>query len=256
MTSNNARNDQEPWWITNYRGHAPVQRYSHHNLAKTRRTIDFYIRHLGLEPDQTILDLCCAFGRHTRELTQRGYARAVGVDLSPDMLTHATSRDADAGQRPRFVRADVRALPFDNASADAALLLRSFGFLDTSKEDLGVLKEIARVLRPGAFLGMDHFPPNSATTKVGKRVLEGATATTTMHTSWDPATNRLNTHMSTRYKDGHVDSFPSSSRLYKPEELGELLAGAGFAVEGQFGGYDGSRLSEDSTRCVVIARRL
>ncbi|MGW4200916.1 class I SAM-dependent methyltransferase [Streptomyces sp. NPDC004726] len=256
MTSNNASTDQEPWWITNYRGPGPIQRYTHHNLSKTRRTIDFYICHLGLEPDQTILDLCCAFGRHTRELTQRGYARAIGVDLSPDMLAHATSRNAAGGKRPRFVRADIRALPFDSASADATLLLRSFGFLGTPREDLGVLEEIARVLRPGAFLGMDHFPPNSATAKVGTRVLEGPAATTTVHTTWDPATGRLNSHMSTRYEDGRVDSFRSSVRLYTPEDLGVMLAEAGFVPEGQFGGYDGSRLCEDSARCVVIARRV
>lgn len=256
MTRNHAVADQEPWWITNYRGRGPLQRYSHHNLTKTHRTIDFYIRHLGLEPDQTILDLCCAFGRHTHALTQRGFPRAVGVDLSPDMLTHATSQDAADGPRSRFVRADVRALPFDNTSADAALLLRSFGFLDTPSEDLGVLEEIARVVRPGAFLGMDHFPPHSATTKGSTRVLEGPAATTTVHTTWDPATARINSHMSTRYEDGHVDAFRSSSRLYMPKELTVMLAEAGFAVQGLFGGYDGSPISKDSARCVVIAQRV
>ncbi|MFI6287627.1 class I SAM-dependent methyltransferase [Streptomyces sp. NPDC051018] len=252
----NADTDQEPWWITNYRGRNPLQRYSHHNRTKTRRTVDFYIRYLSLEPNQTILDLCCAFGRHTHELTQRGFPRAVGVDLSADMLAHAISSDAAGGQRPRFLRADIRALPFENASVDAALMLRSFGFLDTTREDLGVFEEIARVLRPGAFLGMDHFPPHSATTKVGTRVLEGPAATTIVRTTWDPATARLNSHMSTRYEDGRVDPLRSSSRLYTPEELGAMLVEAGFAVQGQFGGYDGSPISEDSTRCVVIARRV
>lgn len=35
-----------------------------------------------------------------------------------------------------------------------------------------------------------------------------------------------------------------------------MLADAGFVVEGRFGGYDGSRLAEDSKRCVVVARRV
>ncbi|MFD4574216.1 class I SAM-dependent methyltransferase [Streptomyces sp. NPDC058417] len=104
--------DQEPWWITNYRGRGPHQRYSHHNHAETRRSIGFFIHHLGLRPRQAILDLCCAFGRHTHEFTLRGLHRTVGVDdLSPDMLAHAASSAGADGQRPRFVRADVRALP-------------------------------------------------------------------------------------------------------------------------------------------------
>lgn len=219
MTSS-AVTDPEPWWITNYRGSSPLQRYSHHSPAKTRRTVDFYVRHLGLEPDQMILDLCCALGRHTSELTRRGFARIVGVDLSPDRLAHATSRAAAGGERPCFVRADVRALPLDDASADAALLLRSFGFFDTSGEDLAVLGEIARVLRPGAPLGLDHFAPNSATTAVGTRVLEGPAVTTTLHTVWDSATGRLNSEMSTRHEDGRVDSLYSSSRLTRRRSLG------------------------------------
>jgi ubiquinone/menaquinone biosynthesis C-methylase UbiE len=247
--------DQEPWWITNYRGRGPHQRYGHHNHAKTHRTVGFFIQHMGLEPDQAILDLCCAFGRHTHEFTRRGFHRAIGVDLSPDMLAHAASSAGTHGRRPSFVRADVRALPFGDASADAVLMLRSFGFLDTPEEDLDVLKEIARVLRPGALLGMDHFPPNSATAKVGTRVLKGPEATTTVHTTWDPVTARLNSRMSTRYQDGRVEPYRSSSRLYTPENLRTALTQAGFTVHATFGGYDGSALCEDSTRCVVIARR-
>ncbi|MEU1824119.1 class I SAM-dependent methyltransferase [Streptomyces abikoensis] len=255
MPRNQAVDDQEPWWITNYRGRAPYQRYGHHNHHKTHRTVGFFIHYMSLKPGQAILDLWCAFGRHTHEFTRRGFRRAVGVDLSPDMLAHAASSAAAGGWHPRFVRADVRALPFHDASADAVLMLRSFGFLDTPEEDLDVLKEIARVLRPGALLGMDHFPPNSATAKVGTRVLKGPELTTTVHTSWDPVTARLNSRMSTRYEDGHVELFRSSSRLYTPEDLRAALALAGFTVHGTFGGYDGSALSGNSRRCVVIARR-
>ncbi|MGW2105069.1 class I SAM-dependent methyltransferase [Streptomyces sp. NPDC001948] len=255
MPRNQAVADQEPWWITNYRGRGPHQRYDHHNHAKTHRTVGFFIHHMGLQPGQAILDLCCAFGRHTHELTRRGFPRTVGVDLSPDMLAHAASSAGTGGRRASFVRADVRALPFRDASTDAVLMLRSFGFLDTPEEDLAVLKEIARVLRPGALLGMDHFPPNSATAKVGTRVLKGPEATTTVHTTWDPATARLNSHMSTRYKDGRVEPFYSSSRLYTPEDIRMTLAEAGFTLPGMFGGYDSSPLTGDSTRCIVIARR-
>lgn len=100
MPRNQAIADQDPWWIANYRGRGPHQRYDHHNQAKTQRTVGFFIRHMGLEPGQAILDLCCAFGRHTHEFTQRGFNRAVGVDLSPDMLAHAASSATADGRRP------------------------------------------------------------------------------------------------------------------------------------------------------------
>ncbi|MFJ6725399.1 hypothetical protein ACIQPQ_10810 [Streptomyces sp. NPDC091281] len=111
------------------------------------------------------------------------------------------------------------------------------------------------VLRPGALRGMDHFPPNSARAKVGTRTLKGPEATSTVHITWDPTTVRLNSYMSTRYEDGHVEPFHGSSRLYTPEDLRTALAEAGFTVHGAFGGCDGSSLTGDSTRCIVVARR-
>lgn len=255
MPRNPASADQKPWWITNYLGRAPRERYGHHNHTRTQRTVGFLVQHMGLNPGQTILDLCCAFGRHTHELARSGFHRAVGVDLSPDMLAHAASLADGDGRPPRFLRADVRALPFRNASAHAVLMLRSFGFLDSPEEDVDVLKEAARVLRPGGFLALDHFPPASATARAGTRVLQGPGATTTVHTTWDPATARLNSHMSTRYKDGSVEEFHSSSRLYSPQDLRVALAEARFTVHAIFGGYDGTPLTDDSRRCVVLARR-
>ncbi|GGZ25583.1 hypothetical protein GCM10010300_81210 [Streptomyces olivaceoviridis] len=63
-----------------------------------------------------------------------------------------------------------------------------------------------------------------------------------MHTTWDPATARLNSRMSTRYKGGHVEPFHSSSRLYTPEDLRTAFAEAGFTVHGMFGAVIGTIL--------------
>jgi SAM-dependent methyltransferase len=64
-----------------------------------------------------------------------------GVDASEDMLRRARAKGMQA------VLADAAALPFDDASFDAAVSI----FTHTDVDDFGALvREVARVLRPGA----------------------------------------------------------------------------------------------------------
>ncbi|MFE9679307.1 class I SAM-dependent methyltransferase [Streptomyces sp. NPDC006259] len=248
--------DGDPWWISNYRGTGYLERYSSHDGATTRRDVAFLTARLALQTDHTILDLCCAFARHTAELTRRGYTHTTGVDLSQDLLDHAAATAAADGERINLLNADVRDLPLDDGCADAVLLLfNSFGFFDTTDEDLGVLREAFRVLCPGGRMAMDHFTPHPDTTGMGTRTVRGDHAETTQHVTWDPVTRRLNRHTTTAYDDGTTGTSHSSVRLYTPAELTELLHAAGFVVDEQFGGYDARPLTADSSRHLVTAHR-
>jgi SAM-dependent methyltransferase len=92
-----------------------------------------------LEPGAgTCLDICCGTGAHAPALAGLGWT-PVGVDLSSGQLRHAVRR------LPVAV-ADAVALPFaDNCVPAAACVLAS---TDTPAY-AAVLREIARVLRPG-----------------------------------------------------------------------------------------------------------
>jgi demethylmenaquinone methyltransferase / 2-methoxy-6-polyprenyl-1,4-benzoquinol methylase len=92
------------------------------------------------------LDACCgtgdlAIGAH------RAGAEVVGLDFSERMLERARRKAPDL----EFVRGDVLALPFEDASFDSAIV----GFGVRNVEDLGAcLAELRRVLRPGGRLGI------------------------------------------------------------------------------------------------------
>ena len=104
----------------------------------------------GVEPGAEILDCPVGFGRHALVLTEVGY-RVTGLDRSETQLAEAERRRGDA-EWPRLVRGDYRELPFEDASFDAVLnLFTSLGYLERD-EDVGVLREFRRVLRPGGAL--------------------------------------------------------------------------------------------------------
>ena len=87
-----------------------------------------------------LLDAGCGTGQNLRELA--GHGRAVGVDLSPEALSFCTRRGVTG------VRGNLLQLPFPDACFD---VVTSFDVLYHAwvKDDLAVVRELVRVLRPG-----------------------------------------------------------------------------------------------------------
>src|SRR4029450_8910511 len=111
---------------------------------------------LDLAPGARMLDLCCGQGRHAVPLAQLGY-QVTGLDLRRPLLDHAAALPPPPpplaptpGQHVGLVQADMRRLPFADASFDAVLnLFNAFGYLEDDAQDELVLGEVARVLAPG-----------------------------------------------------------------------------------------------------------
>src|SRR5438105_3253844 len=75
----------------------------------------------GVAPGAEILDAPCGFGRHAIPLAREGY-RVTGADRSATQLEEGRRLAGDA-DNPRWVHADVRELPFEDASFDCVLNL-------------------------------------------------------------------------------------------------------------------------------------
>lgn len=87
-----------------------------------------------------LLDIGCGTGSYAAGFAALGWDYT-GVDASEDMLRRARAKGAKA------VQADATALPFEDASFDAVVSI----FTHTDVDDFaGVLREVVRVLRPGA----------------------------------------------------------------------------------------------------------
>jgi malonyl-CoA O-methyltransferase len=115
--------------------------------------LDFF----NLSPD-VVVDLGSGTGRLTGELKRR-YRRAnvVALDIAPGMLREARKH---MGFFRRFERvcADVRQLPFSDASVDIAtsnLMLQWCGDLDAA------FREVRRVLKPDGLFAFATFGPDT-----------------------------------------------------------------------------------------------
>ena len=106
------------------------------------------LRLLGPGPGK-LLDVGCGTGAHTAAFRDQGWD-VTGVDASEDMLRRARDRGLDV------VLADALALPFDDASFDAAVSTWTHTDID---DFAAAVREVARVLRPeGPFVYTGGHP--------------------------------------------------------------------------------------------------
>ncbi|MGH3829841.1 MAG: class I SAM-dependent methyltransferase [Pseudonocardiaceae bacterium] len=101
---------------------------------------------LGELAGRAVLEVGCGSAPCARWLATRG-AWVVGLDLSAGMLGHAVRAARDTGISVPLVQADATRLPFAAGSFDLAC--SAFGAVPFVADSAAVMREVARVLRPG-----------------------------------------------------------------------------------------------------------
>lgn len=211
----------------------------------------------GLEPPADVLDCPCGFGRHATVLTNAGY-RVTGLDRSETQLAEAERRRAGA-EWPRLVRGDYRELPFADASFDAVFnLFSSLGYLERD-EDVGVLREFRRVLRPGGALIVetmhrDGLARHTAqwTSRRWNRLPDGGLYLEESEPDWTAGTLSA-LHMVVTPEGERIER-RYVFRFYSVKEWAEMLREAGFSDVDAFGGWDEAPASPESWRLILRAR--
>ena len=146
--------------------------------------------HLGAE--DRLLDVGCGTGAASRSAVSVT-ASVVGIDLSPEMIRQA--RELASGlANVHFEIADSEHLPFDDGAFTAVVCSNSFHHYPDPGRAVG---EMTRVLAPG-----------------GRLVLGDACS--------DRAAARIADVFLRRFEPGHV-------RLYRSDELGAFVRGAGLS---------------------------
>src|SRR3954466_3329863 len=139
-------------WYQEWFGEEYLELYAYRDENEAKEQVAFFRRHVGTVHGP-VLDLACGTGRHVAELKCAGYI-AVGCDLSYTLLRTGM---AEYGAMP-VARADMRSLPFRSDSVGGLVnFFTSFGYFATEQENIGVVREMARVLERGATFLFDYL---------------------------------------------------------------------------------------------------
>jgi SAM-dependent methyltransferase len=203
-----------------------------------------------------VLDLACGHGRHAIPLAERGLD-VTGYDLSEAFLERARAEAAASGVAVRFLRGDMRALPFEAEFEVVINVFTAFGYFADPEDDLATLRHVYRALVPGGRFLMETLHRDSLTARFRPQ-LEYTTssgAVVRRDYRWDLARDVIDDRVSIERPDGSRAEYASSLRVRTLHELLGLVRAAGLEPVAWYGGLDGSALELASRRLVLISAR-
>jgi ubiquinone/menaquinone biosynthesis C-methylase UbiE len=110
----------------------------------------------GCGPGDRVLDIAAGSGNAAIQAALRG-ADVVASDLTPELFEAGRRRAAENGVELEWVEADAEALPFEDASFDAAI--STFGIMFAPRQTVAAA-ELARVVKPGGRIALCSWNPS------------------------------------------------------------------------------------------------
>jgi len=198
----------------------------------TKKEVDIFLSAIGVSKDSRILDLCCGQGRHALEIAKRGYTNVAGLDRSHYLINRARKINNAGGLNVVFKEGDARKLPFQNDIFNAVLIAgNSFGYFDSTKDDIIILKEVMRVLKPEGKLLIDITDGNYMREHFQRRSWEWIDKNYFVCRERSLSENRerlISREVITHVTNGVIADQFYAERLYSHDDLKNILITAGF----------------------------
>ena len=243
------------WWASYFDAQYLLEYEPIFTPTGDRRDVSRIIDVLGLPSGARLLDVPCGQGRHAHPLAEAGYD-VTGFDYSAELLARATSRGV--GPRLRYRRGDMRRLPGNwTGKFEAVLnLFTSFGFFAHPDDDAVVIREIARVLRPGGALLWHGGSRDGVVARfLSRDWWSAADGTIVGHErSFDPLSGMLTVRTTVKGNRKAVER-EHHIRLYTATRLAELCLAAGLVVEQAWEGMRDRPLTRTSSEMLILARK-
>ena len=197
----------------------------------TCREVDFLVEVLRPEKSWPILDLCGGQGRHSLELSRRGFQDVTVLDYSKTLIDMGKESALKEGLNTRFIRKDARGTGLLLQSFRLVMIMASsFGYFIDEGENDKILRESFRLLMPKGVLFLDL--PNR------EHVLNNFNPQ-----SWHEASEDILVCRQRRVAEdiiysremviskmrGMIRDASYCVRLYSPEKITTMLTSAGFS---------------------------
>lgn len=226
---------------------------------RTEAEVDRVLMMLRPQGGERVLDLACGIGRHSLELSRRGFS-VVGLDISDELLEIARREASEQGLDVEFVQEDLRELD-RREEFDVVLSLNdgAVGYFETEEENRRTFEVVANALRPGGGHLMQlpnvlHAEANLPTKSwiVGESTLELSDH------HWN-AQDRYIEGSTVPIPFGEVferyEPIPFRQRLYSVEELSELYESVGMRLANTFSGSGKARKPKPSQYEIFVEGR-
>ncbi len=224
---------------------------------------DFIEQEINYDKTTRILDIGCGTGRHSIELSKRGYS-VTGIDLSASQLKRAKEKASEQNLQIEFKKQDARKLTFFN-EFDLVIMLceGAFSLMETDEMNFQILRNASNALKAKGkliFTTLNGLFPlfHSVKEFLASETQEG-NARSSNH-SFDLMTFRDRNIIQIEDDLGNTKELECNERYYAPSEITWLLKTLNFKNIDIFGAKLGAfsrqdRLTTEDYEMLVIAEK-
>jgi SAM-dependent methyltransferase len=242
-------------WYEDFFDENYIKTYIHLDRERTSKDVDFIGKALEISKENLILDIPCGFGRHSIELTGRGY-HVTGMEYNSPQIDEAKKLMKETGMDFEIIKADMRDIPHKNKYDKIFNFFTSFGYF-SDEENEKTMESFYNALKPGGMLLIEmvnrdgilkNYQKSSITRLCGGELL-------LEERNYDPLTGRMHSTHSYINKKGDIKERKFDHRMYCPYELIEMCKRHNFEVIKVLGD-DGEDFKIFSRRLSVVCRKL
>ena len=225
---------------------------------------DFIEKEIASNKEIKILDIGCGTGRHSIELTRRGY-HVLGIDLSESQLKRAREKAAELKLEIEFQKHDARHLSYKE-EFDLAIMLceGAFPLMETDEMNFQILQSAAKALKPGGkliFTTLNGLFPLFHSVKDFLEAAKQEGNASSAGNSFDLMTFREKSTATFEDDFGNKKELHCDERYYVPSEIIWLLKSLNFKTIDIFGAKLGAfsrqdKLTTEDFEMLVIAVKL
>jgi SAM-dependent methyltransferase len=241
------------WYETFFSG-LSVEFWIHAAPPPSSEELNFLREQFAIDPGKRVLDIPCGAGRHAVPLAELGY-KVTGFDISSQFLSEAQRFAQDRGVSVDWRLGDMRTLAFEG-EFDAALCFgNSFGYLSRA-DTKHFLKRLSAALRDrGRFvLESGAVAESILPNLVRSRWMQVGEILFLSSIEYDAFTSRMISRY-TFIRGAEREEKTAEVIVYTGGELAELLAEAGFVVEGLFASCAKEQFRVGTPRLLLVARK-
>tara|TARA_B110001454_G_scaffold124375_1_gene116046 strand:- start:29737 stop:30510 length:774 start_codon:yes stop_codon:yes gene_type:complete len=235
-------------------------------LVQAKKEVQQILKQVPIPKKARVLDLACGTGRHSLQFAKKNY-QVTGLDFTKNFLKDAQKAALKAKLPIDFVHGDMKNLKphFDTNEFDLVVsLFNSFGYFHVRSNDLKMLKEVHRVLKPGGRLVINTLNGDGVKLAMAKPVSNGREPIKNVFmidkAYFDPKKKKTFaewTIVDVRKPKAKVERLLFDQNVYTHAELKGLLKKAGFRIENVWGMLEGGSFSSKTTwHQTIVAKKL
>jgi len=227
--------------------------YKHRDESEAKRLVNLILNNVNLEGGSNILDMACGSGRHAIVFAKKGF-KVTAIDISQRLISDAIQNASKVNVDIDFVLSNILEYTDSKKYHLAVNLFTSIGYFENDTDNFKVIEKAYNFLESGGYFVLDYFNteylsknlvPTTVFSENGLRITQNRSI----------QKKRVRKDISID-KNGSVEKFYESVRLYSYVEIHNFLKAAGFIVDKEFGDYHGKNFNVDtSPRLIIFAHK-